>query len=415
LWFILLRPYAILAPNAAKAEESTMSPEKHVLIIGAGPAGIASAYALQQARIPYQLIDRAETIASTWANQYPSLSLNTTRFYSHMPKKRFPLHWGIFPKASLYHQYLLDFVAEHRLNIQLGVEVLRVAPEGEFWRVESSTGTKLYRAVILATGVWGNPIVPQIEGMDTFQGELYHAHDFRKPEQVAGKRVLVVGNGPSGIDIAVASGEVAQTAIAIRSGIKLLRRYPYGLPQHAWLMLADLLPKAWCRKLMAWVDSAGYGDTSHLGLKPGAGGMTAYRGEELIKAVKSGKVKPLPAPIRFFEHEVKFADGSCQPFDVVIMATGYQPVLQQFLDINIPYSSEAWQKISVCDWETGENGQRGWPLRDVSEHPNGRQIMGYPGLYLVGTFYKGKGAMYNFNLEAEVAAQQIKKQLAQKP
>jgi cation diffusion facilitator CzcD-associated flavoprotein CzcO len=394
-----------------------MQVEEEVLVIGAGPAGIASAYALQEAGIPYKVIDRATIIGSTWANQYPSLVLNTTRFYSHLPKKPFPLHWGIFPSAKHYYSHLVDFVEEHGFRIELGVDVKRVSQEGDLWCVETNNGSFLHKAVICATGVWNNPIMPEIEGMEDFQGELYHAHDFRKPQQVAGKRVLVIGCGPSGIDIAVAAGEVAETCIGIRSGIKLLRRYPYGLPQHLWFMLGERLPKNWCRKLMNWVDSAGYGDTSQWGLYPpkdGEGGMTAYRGEELLAAVKAGRVKPLPAPVRFFEHEVKFADGRCLPFDVVIAATGYHPVLHQYLDIDVPYSEEAWKKSSICDWEYGENGQRGWPLRDTSRHFNGRQIKGYPGLYLVGTFYKGKGAMYNFNWEAAIAAQEIKDYLQTK-
>lgn len=60
-----------------------------------------------------------------------------------------------------------------------------------------------------------------------------------------------------------------------------------------------------------------------------------------------------------------------------------------------------------------ECDEEGWPLRDLTAHPNGREVKGYPGLYLVGVFYKGKGAMYNFNVEAAIAVQQIKARLAQ--
>jgi hypothetical protein len=77
------------------------------------------------------------------------------------------------------------------------------------------------------------------------------------------------------------------------------------------------------------------------------------------------------------------------------------------------FSQETWQAQSICDWQIGPNGQRGFPMLDTSEHPNGREILGNPGLYLVGTFYKGKGAMYNFNVEAKIAAEQIKQYLAE--
>lgn len=382
-----------------------------VLVIGAGPAGIATAYALEQAKLSYKVIDRADIIGHTWANLYPSLTLNTSRYFSHMPEKPFPADYGIFPSAKQYHAYLTEFVHEHDFNIHLGIEVYRVAREGNFWRVESSEGTFLYKAVISATGIWNSPILPVIGGMDDFAGELYHAHDFRDTAQVVGKRVLVVGNGPSGIDISVASGKVAQRAyITIRSGVNLSRRYPLGVPKHAWLMLAERLPKAWCRTFMKWIGSFNFGDTSEYGLNPpppGSGGMTGYAGDELLNAVKAGEVHPVSAPVKFTENTAILADGTELEVDSVIMATGYQPVLHQYLDVELQFNDAPWQPQSICDWEIGPNGQRGFPLRDTSEHPNGREILRHSGLYLVGVFYKGKGAMYNMNVEAQIAAEQL--------
>lgn len=382
-----------------------------VLIIGAGPAGIASAYALKKAGISYKVIDRADKIGSTWDKLYPSLTLNTSRYFSHMPEKSFPREYPIFPSARQYHDYLLDYVREQNFNIHLSISVSRVSREDNFWRVETSEGVFLYKVVIPATGIWNNPITPDIAGMESFRGEIIHAHNYRDPKQIENKRVLVVGNGPTGIDLSVAAGEVAQsTHIAIRSGVQLKRRYPLGLPTHAWLLLTERLPKNWCRAIMKWLASFDYGDLSDIGLgspKAGEGGMTGYQGRELIDAVKAGKVHPLPEPIRFYPDKIEFMDGQCLSFDVVIMATGYVPVFQQYLEVDLQYSQEEWQKESICDWEIGPNGQRGWPLRDTHQHPNGREILGQRGLYLVGVFYKGKGAMYNMNIEAKIATEEI--------
>lgn len=385
-----------------------------VLVIGAGPAGIASAYALEQADISYKVIDRASQIGHTWASLYPSLTLNTSRFYSHMPGKRFPLSYGIFPSGKQYHTYLSEFVAEHNFNIQLGVTVKRVVPENGCWRVETDLDTQLYKVVITATGIFGNPIMPNIEGIDDYKGNLYHSSEFRDPDQVRGQRVLVIGSGPSGIDIAVASGEVAETAISMRSGVSLRRRYPLGIPTHGWLLLTDFLPKGWCKPIMNFVSRFGnYRDLARYGLVPTGGeALTPYAGRELLDAVKSGMVKTLPGPVKLHSYEVEFSDGQCLPFDTVICATGFTPVLQNYLDIEMTYNPEPYQAPSKCDWEIGPNGQRGFPMRDTSQHPNGRQILGYPGLYLVGTFYKGKGAMYNMNVEAKIAADEIKAYLA---
>jgi len=389
-----------------------------VLIIGAGPAGITSAYYLAQAGISYKVVDRAEVVGSTWANLYPSLQLNTSRYYSHLPEKNFPRSFGVYATGKQYYAHLVEFVQQHDFNIELGVDVYRVTPERDLWRVESSTGTCLYKVVITATGIYGSPVMPDIPGMDDFQGELYHAHDFKDTAQVAGKRVLVVGNGPSGVDISVASGDTAQSVhIAIRSGVKMKRRFPLGIAPHGWLLISEYLnlPKWFCRRLLKAVGAVGYGNTTHLGLNPppGEGGMTAYQGPDLIHAVQAGKVTPISAPVRFREDAVEFADGRELPFDVVIMATGYRPVMQNYLDVELQYNDEPWKPASPCDWEIGPNGQRGWPLRDTSEHPNGRQIAGHPGLYLVGTFYKGKGAMFNMKVEAEIAATQIQEYLSQ--
>lgn len=395
-------------------------PQEQVLVIGAGPAGIASAYALEQAGIPYRVVDRADVIASTWAGLYPSLRLNTSRFYSHMTGARFPLHYGIFPTGRQYHRYLLDYANRHRFNIQLGVTVQRVAPEGELWRVESSQGTALYPVVISATGVFGGPVWPDIPGMDSFRGLLLHACDFTGPQMVADRRLLVVGSGPSGVDIAIAAAESAQRPVfmSIRSGIDLRPRYPWGLPRHAWMMIGELLPRPLCEWLQRKVGALRYANQEDYGLKRPAEGESStavpYRGPELIHAVRDGLVRPVAAPLRFDADGVFLADGTYEQVDAAVLCTGYRPVLHQYLDIPMQYSDTAGEPESPCDWELGPNGVRGWPLRDTSSHPNGRQVLGYPGLYLVGTFYKGKGAMYNFNVEARIAAEQIGQYLAQR-
>ena len=80
-----------------------------VLVIGAGPAGIATAYALEQANISYKVVDRAQVIGSTWCSLYPSLTLNTSRYYSHMPEVPFPREYGIFPTGGQYYDYLDEY------------------------------------------------------------------------------------------------------------------------------------------------------------------------------------------------------------------------------------------------------------------------------------------------------------------
>ena len=395
-------------------------PRADVLIIGAGPAGINAAYALERAGIEYRIIERTYKLAPTWSSLYPSLRLNTSRFYSHLPGRKFPLHWGVFPTAEQYHQHLVSWVAEQNYDIEYGIEVDRVAPRDDgAWQVESSEGIDCYRAVIPATGVFDNPITPEIDGMARFNGEILHSRDFRHPDQVRGKRAMVVGNGPSGTDIAVAAGPEAaggSVYLAIRTGVDLRPRYPYGVPRHAWMILGEYLPEPLCVWLQRSTGAIKYNleDFGVWESPPNTSTAVGYRGPELLNALREGQVQPVRHPIRFDAKGAILADDRYLELDTVIMATGFFPVLHQYLDIEMQFSRETYYPETGCDWDIGPNGVRGWPLRDVSEHPNGRQIVGYPGLYLVGVFYKGRGAFYNMGVEAAIAAEQIKNHLSRR-
>ncbi|MCL4238888.1 MAG: NAD(P)/FAD-dependent oxidoreductase [Anaerolineae bacterium] len=376
-----------------------------VLVIGAGPAGIASAYFLGRAGIPYLVLDRAPVLASTWANLYPSLRLNTTRFYSHLPGRRFPWWFGLFPTAHQYHRYLEQFVHAHRLNIRLGVAIARVFPEGDGWRAETSAGSSWHPAVILATGRFSCPYTPPIPGHETFSGMLLHACDYRGPEPFAGRRVMVVGNGPSGVDIVTDLGAHAARPVLLaqRTGIVLRPRYPRGLPEQVWMMLAERLPAPLSDSLLRWVESAHFDRLEQIGIKvpcseaeSSAAGAT--RGAELIQAVRGGRVVCVNGPARCEGPDVVLTDGSRHRVDALILATGYRPALFNYLDLG--------------DVQTNHDG---WPLR-VDEPPNDmaagkREVAGWPGLYLVGTHYLGKGALCNSNVEAAAAAREIGERL----
>lgn len=405
-----------------------------VLVIGAGPAGLASAYRLKQAGIPYRVVDRASVIASTWAYLYPSLRLNTARFVSHLPGQRMPLSADIYPTARQFYDYCLDYAARNQFNIQLGVTVKRVAlsphppspplpggKEGEkthpgtfrTWWVETDHWSEEFGAVIIATGRFGNPQLPPIPGMETFTGRVLHASEYHGVQGFEGQRVMTVGAGPSGADIAVELATAAAHPVlySVRHDIVLARRFPFGIPETAWKIVIDLLPNKPRKWLTDRILYMGYRDVSGLGLKfapnreERQGTGAPVRGPELIAAIRSGGVKPVVG-VRALHPSaqpgmgcVEMDDGTTHEVNAIIFGTGYRPTLS-YLDIDYTPDRDGWPL------REGDDGSKAFLEGRVTA------VAGYPGLYLVGRFYRGLGPLHNIRAESADAVQRIAARLA---
>jgi cation diffusion facilitator CzcD-associated flavoprotein CzcO len=399
----------------------------HVLVIGAGPAGIVTGYFLQQRGVPYQIVDRASVVASTWEGLYDSLKLNTSRWFSHMPGMPFPRHYAVLPTGREYYDYVLKFVKAHRLNIQLGVDITGVKRCESGWLVESSQGNVIHPAVVIATGRYTHPYYPDIPGIETFPGQKIHAHDYHAPETFKGQRVMVVGNGPSGLDIALdigqQNGAVCPALLSMRTGVLLRRRYPLGLHKHTWMLLLKPLPEALRNSILDKLERMTYRRGSLAGIKtipPGqASTAAAARGPELIHAVQKGQVICVDAPVHVSGSDITLSDGTTRTVDALILATGYRPKLDFIADLPPEVDSEGWpmrwnsqnyfpDEHQLTYRGTYDVGQQ----TDAKFQPHDREIAGMAGLFQVGLYYKGKGTMYNINVEAEIAAAQLDRYLA---
>ncbi len=370
-----------------------------VLVIGAGPAGLTAAYYLERAGISYRVVDRADRVGSTWASLYPSLRLNTANFVSSLPGMSVSWRGGFYMTGKQFYEELVKFAERYAFNVHLGVEVSRVAPENGGWRVESSDGGGWYPCVIIATGKYGQPIMPPIAGMEDFQGRLLHAQQFHDADDFRDQRVLVIGNGPTGVDVSVLLSGSARPPVllSVRNDMVVARRYPYGLPETLWRIILSPLPGGIREKVRNYVSYQTYPELRQYGVplapnrtdRKGTG--APYRGPELLDALKSGKLKIVPGIDHLEAHGVLLADGSRYPLDTVVVATGYRPVVG-YLDI--PFETDA----------------DGWPVREV-----GQEVAGAPGLYIVGRFYQGLGPLWNMKVESKLALKQIQARLAALP
>lgn len=374
-----------------------------VLVIGAGPAGLSAAYYLERAGIDYVIVERSDHIGSTWAGLYPSLRLNTASFVSHLPGQRIPLRHGIYMMGRDFYAYLAEYARRHPARIRFEVDVTRVTPQAEGWWVETTAGSAWFPCVIVASGRYSKPFIPDIPGMTSFGGRVLHACDYHGPEPFAGLRVLVAGSGPSGSDIVL---ELQQTAthpilFSVRSDIVIARRFPYGLPDTAWQILArTLLPRRLRKRFLDRIVYQGYRDASELGLvlapnrTDRRGSSAPVRGRDLIDAIRSGAIRPVAGIAAFGDdRRIDLLDGTQAEADAVILSTGYRPAID-YLDF---------------DYETDVDG---WPVRISAEIEGGwTEVKNRPGLYLVGRFYRGLGPLNNIRAEARTAVAEIGQRL----
>src|SRR5882724_11136661 len=171
-----------------------MEPED-ILVIGAGPAGLAAAACLRHEGMAHVVLEREASIGSAWHRHYDRLHLHTTKAYSGLPMMPWPKGTPRYPSREQVAQYLQAYAAAHHITPRLGVTVHAVKRAGERFRVESSAGAMAPRIVVIATGYNGVPKLPSVPGLDTFRGTAIHAGVYKNASPYQGKRTLVVGCG----------------------------------------------------------------------------------------------------------------------------------------------------------------------------------------------------------------------------
>src|SRR6185312_11313472 len=217
--------------RSSESPGSTEPRYSDVLIVGAGPAGLATAYELQRRNIACRMLERGDRPGFTWAHLYDSLILHTGRHLSALPGRPLPRSLPLFVPRAAYADYLADYAKSLNSPIETGVAVNQIEYAGANWQLHTSAGDYHSRALVMATGIVGNPYVPDFPGRAVYGGQLLHAAAYHRPTDIAGPRVLVVGAGNSGGEIAselAAAGR--KVDIAIRSGVNVIPRDLAGMP-----------------------------------------------------------------------------------------------------------------------------------------------------------------------------------------
>lgn len=304
-------------------------------MIGAGPSGLAVARELEHRHgIVPVVLERAAAPAVAWRRRYDDFRLNTSGFLSHLPGQRIPLRAGRWPTKEDMVRYFDSYVRAQDITLRLGCEVNRVDRAADGWRLDTSSGTIRAQAVVLATGRYRTPIVPAWPGIDRFAGELVHSGDFSNAWPFRSRDVLVVGAGNSAADIAVqlADDGARRIWLAVRTPPHLVRRAMGPFPSDIFLELFARIPARAIDPLIARLNRLLWGDLSVYGFhRPPLGlkatverrGRIPTLADELVDAVRAGRVEVVAAVDAFESDRVILADGTSVTPDVVIAATGF--------------------------------------------------------------------------------------------
>jgi hypothetical protein len=321
-----------------------------VCVIGAGGSGLAAIKNLKQYGFHVDCYERETGIGGAWnwrherSPVYASTHLISSKPFTQYPDFPMPDDWPDYP----HHSQLLAYFERYtdhfglREHIWFGTEAARVTPvspddPATKWDVTvrgvrgGAPKTLRYAAVVVANGHNWSPKLPEYEGLDGYRGTVVHSSAYKDAGQLRGRRVLVIGAGNTGCDIAVeAAQQGARCWHSSRRGYWYAPKYAFGRPadQVNDRVLAMRLP-LWLRQwLFHLTMRLTVGDLTRFGLpKPDHKIYETHpiANSQLVYHVGHGGIVPVPEVARFERNSVVFNDGRTADPDVVVLATGYLP------------------------------------------------------------------------------------------
>jgi cation diffusion facilitator CzcD-associated flavoprotein CzcO len=373
-------------------------PKPEAIIVGAGPAGLASAMAMRAAGIEVAVFEKAGCVGAVWRRHYDRLHLHTDRKHSGLPGMAMPPAYPTYPSRLQVVEYLESYAARFDIRPVFDTSVSSIRRDGAQWCAQTAQGPIRAPVVVVATGIADAPYRPSWPGLESCRIPVIHSSEYRNPEPFAGKRVLVVGFGNSGGEIALDLANAGvDVALAVRGPVQILPRELLGFPILAWAILYRPLPARLVDRINAPILRLATGPIEKWGLRRAAKGPRQMVEEDgrapLIDIGTLDRIRDRSIEIRrgierLTPDGVVFADARTEEFDAIILATGFRPDLRSLVpDVDGVFDSHGMPRV------TG-------------------QATSAPGLYFCGQITSSTGQLREIGLEARRIAEISKRYTA---
>ena len=372
-------------------------PESTVVIVGGGASGLSAAGALQRRGIKAVILEEDKELGGTWARRYDRLHLHTVRGFSGLAHFSIPRRYSKYLSREEFVSYLAEYAHHFDLRVETGCPVRKVRIESDrpaSWTAVTARGDWHCRVIVIATGQYRVPMVPDWGGREAYRGELVHSSRYRSALPYTGKRVLVVGAGNSGTEIAADLTEhgAAYVALSIRTPPPIVPRDPFGMPVQRTGILLSFLPPAVADRLARLTSRLVLGDLTRHGLEapqwmPYSARRVPVIDVGFVSALKERRVQIRPALARLTATAAVFEDDRAEPFDAIIAATGFSTGLNELLEVK------------------GVLNELNEPV-DPSGQPTAR-----PGMFFMGYTHSLRGHLFEANLASRRLAKNVERYL----
>lgn len=324
-------------------DDNSMDPVRSlpVCIIGAGSSGVTAAKALKEKGVAFDCFEIGSQLGGMWryendnglSSAYRSLHIDTSRInlgYADFPiPDRYPDFLSHYEVMEYLEAYAERFDIKRHVRFNTRVHSVEPFTDGS-WRVALEDGSiHRYRAVIVANGHLWDPRWPDFKG--EFRGDQIHSHHYRTADPFKDKNVLIVGIGNSAVDVAVDVCKSARsTLISTRRSAWIMPKYIMGYPTDRWSAFLGKrlhLPTRATRTLVRWLAYLATGDQARFGIPRPRHAIWrehATLSQELIPYCGHGWIRIKPNVEELSGEHVVFADGTREPIDAIIYATGYK-------------------------------------------------------------------------------------------